>query len=176
MSMSLREQLLAAGLGTKKQAKQAEREQHQQRREQAPRAAAEQARAAEQAQAAKAARDQELNRKHREKAERKAKAAEVRQLIEQNRVPRIESDEYFNFIDGKKIHRIGVNAEARERIQRGEWKVVRYLGYHALVPADIAVKIHERDEHAVVKLDLNQGETDETDPYKEHKVPDDLMW
>jgi uncharacterized protein YaiL (DUF2058 family) len=173
MSMSLREQLLAAGLGTKKQAKQAEREQHQQRREQAPRAAEQ---AARQAQAAKEARDQELNRKHREKAERKAKAAEIRQLIEQNRVPRIESEEYFNFIDGKKIHRIGVNAEARERIQRGEWKVVRYLGYHALVPADIAAKIHERDEHAVVKLDLNQAEPDEADPYKDHKVPDDLMW
>ena len=175
MSMSLREQLLAAGLGSKKQAKQAEREQHQQRKDTGPALSA-QAKAAQQALSAKAARDAELNRKHREKAERKAKAAEIRQLIEQNRVPRIESEEYFNFIDGKKIHRIGVNAEARERIQRGELAVVRYLGFHALVPSEIAVKIGERDEHAVVKLDLKQGEVDENDPYKDHQVPDDLMW
>jgi hypothetical protein len=134
MSMSLREQLLAAGLGTKKQAKQANHEQHLQRKDKSlgtsPGAEA-RARAAQQAQAAKNARDQELNRKHREKAERRAKTAEIRQLIEQNRVPRIESDEYFNFIDGKKIHRIGVNGETRERIQRGELAVVRYIGFNA---------------------------------------------
>ncbi|HEX2495184.1 MAG TPA: DUF2058 domain-containing protein [Steroidobacter sp.] len=175
MSMSLREQLLAAGLGTKKQAKQAEREQHQQRKPGSTKPSL-QAGVAQQAQAAKAARDAELNRKHREKAERKAKAAEVRQLIEQNRVPRIESDEYFNFIDGKKIHRIGMNAETRARIHSGELAVVRYLGYHALVPAAIAEKIRERDEQAVVKLDLNQATQNENDPYKDYQVPDDLMW
>lgn len=175
MSMSLREQLLAAGLGTKKQAKQADRVQQQQRKDKAPQVSA-QAQAAEQAKAAKAARDQELNRKHREKAERKARAAEIRRLIEEHRVPRIESDEYFNFIDGRKIHRIGINPQTRERIQRGELQVVRYLAYHALVPADVAAKIRERDEHAVVKLDLGERASDENDPYKDHQVPDDLMW
>jgi uncharacterized protein YaiL (DUF2058 family) len=176
MSMSLREQLLAAGLGTKKQAKQAEREQHQQRREKSPPQPSPQQRAAQQAAAAKAARDAELNQKQREKAERKAKAAEIRQLIEQNRLPRIESEEYFNFIDGKKIHRIHVNAETRARIHSGELAVVRYLSFHALVPAAIAEKIRERDEHAVVKLDLDSKPVDESDPYKDYQVPDDLMW
>jgi uncharacterized protein YaiL (DUF2058 family) len=175
MSMSLREQLLAAGLGTKKQAKQAEREQHQHRKEKSPQPSAQQ-RAAEQAAAAKAARDAELNRKHREKAERKAKAAEIRQLIEEHRIPRIESEEYFNFIDGKKIHRIHVNAETRARIHNGDLAVVRYLSFHALVPAAIAAKIRERDEHAVVKLDLTAKQADENDPYKDYQVPDDLMW
>ena len=175
MSMSLREQLLAAGLGSKKQAKQADRERHQQRKDKTPQPPPQQ-RAAQEAQAAKAARDAELNRKHREKAERKARAAEIRQLIEQNRVPRIESEEYFNFIDGKKIHRIGVNAETRARIHSGELAVVRYLAFHALVPAAIAEKIRERDEHAVVKLDLKSSAVDENDPYKDYQVPDDLMW
>lgn len=172
MSMSLREQLLAAGLGTKKQAQQAEREEHRQRRSRSPAPAG----AAQQAQAAKAARDAELNRKREEKAQRKARAAEIRQLIEEHRAPRIESDEYFNFIDGKKIHRIGVNAETRAQIQSGALAVVRYLGFHALVPAAIAAKIRERDEHAVVPLDLKQEGPDESDPYKDYQVPDDLMW
>ncbi|HLS82687.1 MAG TPA: DUF2058 domain-containing protein [Steroidobacter sp.] len=176
MSMSLREQLLAAGLGTKKQARQAEREQHRERRDKRPAPSSAQPSAAQQAQAAKQARDQELNRKRQEKAERKARAAEVRQLIEQHRMPRIESDEYFNFIDGKKIHRIGVNPETRARIQSGELAVVRYLGFHALVPAAIAEKIRERDEHAVVRLNLQQDAPSEDDPYKDYQVPDDLMW
>jgi uncharacterized protein YaiL (DUF2058 family) len=175
MSMSLREQLLAAGLGTKKQAKQADREHHQQRRDRSPLPSPEQ-RATQQAAAAKAARDAELNQKQRDKAERKARAAEIRQLIEQNRVPRIESEEYFNFIDGKKIHRIHVNPETRARIHSGELAVVRYLSFHALVPAAIAEKIRERDEHAVVKLDLASKAVDENDPYKDYQVPDDLMW
>lgn len=171
--MSLREQLLAAGLGSKKQAKQAEREQHRERKEKQPSA---QEQAAQQARAAKASRDAELNRKHQEKAERKAKAAEIRQLIETHRLPRIESEEYFNFIDGRKIHRIGINAETRARIHSGELAVVRYLSFHALVPKAIAEKIRERDEQVVVKLDLNKPQADENDPYKDHQVPDDLMW
>ena len=80
------------------------------------------------------------------------------------------------FIDGKKIHRIAVNAETRERIQRSELAVVRYLGYHALVPAAIAEQIRERDPQAVVALDLNNPEPTEDDPYKDFQVPDDLMW
>lgn len=175
MSMSLRDQLLAAGLGTKKQAKQADRNHYQQRKDKTQQPSAETA-AAQQARAAKAARDQELNRKHREKAERKARALEIRQLIEQHRVPRIESDEYFNFTDGRKIHRIGVNPETRAKIQSGELVIVRYLAYHALVPADIAAKIRERDEHAVVKPEKSASTPTEDDPYKDYQVPDDLMW
>jgi uncharacterized protein len=175
MSMSLREQLLAAGLGSKKQVKQAERQQHEHRKDKSPQPSPQQ-RAAQEAAAAKAARDAELNRKQREKAERKAKALEIRQLIEQNRIPRIESEEYFNFIDGKKVHRIHVNAETRARIHSGELAVVRYLSFHALVPAAIAEKIRERDEHAVVKLDLSAKPAAEDDPYKDYQVPDDLMW
>lgn len=172
MSTSLRDQLLAAGLGTKKQAKQADRNQYQQRKDKTQQPSA----AAQQIQAAKAARDQELNRRHREKAERKARALEVRQLIEQHRVPRIEGDEYFNFTDGRKIHRIGVNAETRAQIQRVELVIVRYLAYHALVPADIAARIHERDEHVVVKPESSAPAPIEDDQYKDYQVPDDLMW
>jgi uncharacterized protein YaiL (DUF2058 family) len=64
MSMSLREQLLAAGLGNKQQAKKAEHEERQRARNKGAQEAKakEQQRLAE-AQAAKAARDLALNRK-----------------------------------------------------------------------------------------------------------------
>lgn len=176
MSMSLREQLLAAGLGTKKQAKQAEREQHQRSKNKAAIDAERQKRAAE-AQAAKAARDQELERKRQENAARKERWAQIKQLIEQHRIAKPESDEYFNFIDRGKVRRFPVDAALRARIIGGELILVRCEGRYDAVPKEIADRIGEREPRAVISLsNPEQNTVDENDPYKDYVVPDDLMW
>jgi len=185
MSMSLRDQLIQAGLVTEKQARQSEQQQRQQQRQQPqqsrkkPAPTPEQTLAAERAQAAKAARDQELNRQQREKADRKAKAAQIKQLIEQNRLPRIESEDYFNFIDRGKIKRMSVDNAMRGRLMSGDVAIVRFEGRFDFVPAETAARIRERDERAVMAFSGSAGEVaaaDADDPYKDHKVPDDLMW
>lgn len=187
--LSLREQLLAAGLGNKKQAKHAEQEQqrqHEQRRHE-QRQQPKKARSepppptpAQLAQAAKAARDKELNRKRREQVELRAKEAEIKQLIEQHKLPRIEAEdcEYYNFVHGKKIRRIAVDAQRREQIIAGTIFVVRYHGQSAVVPAEIAAKIRERDARAVVShtTEVPAGTAEADDPYKDFVVPDDLTW
>lgn len=136
--------------------------------------------AAQQAQAAKVARDQELNRKREEKAKRRAKLAEIEQIIEQNRVPRLETEDYYSFIDGKKIRRMSVDAERREKLTSGVLVVVRYKGHYAVVPKETAERIRERDENMVVPTaQTNESSAPETpaeDPYKDFVVPDDLMW
>ena len=83
MNTSLRDQLLAAGLVSSKQAKQAKQASQQEKQRQfhgkpapAPNTAA------QQAQAAKTARDQQLNRRRQEKAERRARLAQIELLIE----------------------------------------------------------------------------------------------
>lgn len=174
MSMSLREQLLAAGLGTKKQAKQAE--QHQ--RQQAKNKAAEEERrlAAQRAQAAKAARDQELNRQREIQAERRARHAQIKQLIEQHRLPKLESDEYYNFIDRQKVRRMCVDAARLAQIVSGEVVIVRCEGKYDVVPAEIAARIKERDERAVIAYKAEESTPAEDDPYKDFVVPDDLRW
>lgn len=175
MSMSLREQLLQAGLGSKKQAKQAEQQQRRQSRNK-PAESDERNQRAAQAQAAKAARDQELNRKRQENAERKARWAQIKQLIEQNRLPKIESDDYFNFIDRQKVRRMAVDAERRERIVSGELLIVRCEGRYDVVTAEVAERIREREPRAVVSLDASSPEAAQDDAYKDYVVPDDLMW
>ena len=136
--------------------------------------------AAQQAQAAKIARDQELNRKREEKAKRRAKIAEIEQIIEQNRVPRLETEDYYSFIDGKKIRRMSVDAERREKLTSGVLVVVRYKGHYAVVPKETADRIRERDENMVVPTAQTKEspapETTAEDPYKDFVVPDDLMW
>jgi len=186
MSLSLREQLLQAGLVTEKQAKQAERASGDQRHRQTkggkhkPPPPAPPARAAQQAQAAKLLRDQELNRKQQEKAERRARAAQLRQLVEQLRVSRPESDDYYNFVDGGKVRRIQVTPELRARIVAGTLVIVRYGDRYDLVPADVVERIREREPSAIVGSG-SSGATAasppaDDDPYKDFVVPDDLVW
>lgn len=179
MSMSLRDQLLKAGLVNEKQAKQATKQkQKQQRLEHKNQVDKDdsQRQAAEQAKAEKLARDQELNRQQQEKAEKKAKAAQIKQLIEGTRLPKLESDDYYNFVDAKKVKRIAVNDLIRDKLSRGSLAIVSYDGRYEIVPRDAAVKIQERDPRRVVLLNVQSQEPDEDDPYKDYVVPDDLMW
>lgn len=181
MNLSLRDQLLAAGLVSSKQAKKAEQEKHQQAKRQ-PNAAEEQKRAAQRAQnqahAAKVARDTELNRKRREQREHSTRLNEIRQLVEQHRLPPVQGDEYFNFVHKNKVRRIAVNAAMRAGIAQGTVFIVRYGGFYAPVTAEIAARVRERHADSVVSL----GAASEAaapaadDPYKDFAVPDDLIW
>jgi len=185
MSLSLREQLLKAGLVTEKQAKQAERatsgQQHRQAKggKRTPSPPPEPTKAAQQAQAAKLLRDQELNRKQQEKAERRARAAQLRQLVEQLRVPRPDSDDYYNFVDDGRIRRLPVTPDLRARIVAGTLCIVRSEGHYDLVPADVIERIRERDPGAIVAspaAGAAAAAPAEDDPYKDFVVPDDLTW
>jgi uncharacterized protein YaiL (DUF2058 family) len=205
MNSSLRDQLLAAGLVTEKQARQAaqqeQQRQAQQQRHRDPRKSQhpQQARPqhkqqqphqpqppqqptpkaeVQQAQAAKVARDKELNRRREDKAQRKARVAQIEQIIEQNRVPRLETEDYYSFIDGKKIRRMSVDAKRREQLTNRELVIVRYKGHYAVVPAEIAGRIRERDANMVVPYvqPPATAAAPVDDAYKDFVVPDDLMW
>jgi|KBSMisStaDraftv2_1062788.scaffolds.fasta_scaffold601517_2 uncharacterized protein YaiL (DUF2058 family) len=188
MSMSLRDQLIAAGLGTKKQAKEANQAKRPPPRHQ-PAPVSPEKLAANKAQAAKAARDQELNRRQQEKAAAKARRAEVKQLIEQYRLPPAASDEYFNFTDGNRLARLAVTPTMRAQLIAGTIVIVRYEGHYAAVPQEAAARIGERDEFAVVSHGSQSAVSkeepgskapapaaDQDDPYKDFVVPDDLVW
>jgi uncharacterized protein len=182
MSASLRDQLLQAGLVNEKQAKEAERQQQQQQqgRQRLPKQqrglASEQELAARQAQQAKAARDQELNRQQQQKADKKARLGQIRQLVEQSRLPKVDGDEFYNFVDDNIIRRIAADASMRERLRRGEVAIVRCDGGYEWVPAAVAARIRERDENAVIAHGTAAESAPTDDAYQAFAVPDDLMW
>jgi uncharacterized protein len=182
MSMSLRDQLLQAGLVNEKQAREAERREQQQLqgRQRLPKtqrsAPSEQQLATREAQQAKTARDQQLNRQRQDKAERKARLAQARQLIEQNRLPKPASEQYYNFVDGNKIRRIAADAAMRERLARGEIAIVHYDAGYEWVPATLVARIRERDPRAVVAEGVASESGRCDDAYQAFAVPDDLMW
>lgn len=181
MSNDLREQLMKAGLVSKGKAKhvklQQQHKQHLQKKGQKPVQTEAQTRAAQaQAHAIKVARDRELDRERQARADARARAAEITQLIEQNRLPVPEGDEYFNFVAEGKVRRIAVDAALRGKLARGQVVIVRHEGKSALVPADVAARIGERDASALIAYDTPAGSADADDPYKDFVVPEDLQW
>ena len=179
MSLSLRDQMLKAGLVNEKQAKQAGKEQKRQHRLE-KKGAVEiddtQRHAALKAMAEKQARDQELNRQQQENAERKAFVAQIRQLIEGARLPKLDSEDYYNFVDYKKVKRIAVNPVVRNKLVNGQLAIVKHGQGYEIIPRDVALKVQERDARRIVVLNLEAEEVKEDDPYAAFQIPDDLMW
>jgi uncharacterized protein YaiL (DUF2058 family) len=177
MSDSLREQLLKAGLVTNNKVKKANQADEQRRRRLKSGGATDvQPDAAQRGQAQKVARDLELNRRQQEKAQRRALRAQVEQLVEQARLPRLESDDYYSFVDGGRVCRVAVDAQRRKEICEGTLAIVRYRGHHEVVPAEAAQRIRERDENALIVREEDKKAAPEDDPYKDFVVPDDLTW
>lgn len=176
MSTSLRDQLLRAGLVNEKQAREAERQQRKQQRERQQLPKEQRATpgdseiASQRAQLAKTARDQELNRRQKEQADRRACHAQIEQLIEQNGLPRPQTDERYHFVDENRVRSIPADRAVRERLSRGEIAIVRGNEGYALVPAQTAARIRERDERAIVVFGISH------EGAPSDGVPDDLIW
>lgn len=179
MSLSIRDQLLKAGLVNEKQAKQAGKQQQKQQRL-VKKGQVEkddsQREAALKAQAEKLARDQELNRQQKEKADQKALAAQVKQLIESSRLPKLTTEDYYNFVDDKKVKRLSVNKLVRDKLSSGSLAIVRHGGGYEVIPREAALKIQERDPRRIVQLNTQTEAPDADDPYAAYQIPDDLMW
>ena len=179
MSLSLRDQLLKAGLVNQKQVSQTNKaEKKQKRMEHKGQVEIDdsQQRMAKEAMAEKAKRDQELNRQQQEKAEQKARAAQVKQLIEVSRLPKLTTEDYYNFVDDKKVKRLSVNKLMRDKLSSGSLAIVQHGGGYEVIPREAALKIQERDPRRVLLLNTQTEAPDADDPYAAYQVPDDLMW
>jgi uncharacterized protein YaiL (DUF2058 family) len=129
------------------------------------------------AQSAKLLRDQALDRQQQEKAEKKAKIAAVRQMIEQHRLTLADSGDPFHFVDGTKIRQIPVDAALRSRLVSGELVIVRYYGRYDIVPKVLIARLRDRDEQVIVAGGgAARPVADAEAQYPGFAVPDDLIW
>jgi len=178
MVSPLQEQLLKAGLVSSNQVKKAAKEKYQtsqQRDGTDP--TAEQIR---QAQQQKAESDRQRNLAQQQAREQKAQAAQIRQLIETQRLDRANGTASHQFVDRGKIKKIVLHEQQRAQLIRGTLAVVRLDERYELVPIATAQKIAQRDPGCVVVLNAlptsAAEDANETDPYADHPIPDDLMW
>ena len=169
--LTLQEQLLKAGLVTSKKAAKVERTAKKSRVQ------------AREARAAQLERDKQLSEQQKQAALAKEYKAQVKQLIEMNRITIANGDIGFNFTDGNLIKKIFVDKLTQAQLINGRLAIARLLvdnnseGEYAIIPASVADKIAQRDASSIVLHSaLSAEEQDEDDPYADFKVPDDLMW
>ncbi len=183
MANLFQEQMLKAGLVDSKQvnkAKQEKRKQNKQKRSTrgGKPEKTQQQQQIQQQQAEKRQRDQQLNEQRKRDAFQKSLAAQVRQLIDNNKVTLDENGVAYNFTDANKIKTLYMSESTRTNLTNGQLKVVRDNTNYAVVATEIAERIAERDADAIVPLNV-EVENDklvEDDPYADYQVPDDLIW
>lgn len=181
MGNSFQEQLLKAGLVSKKQVNKVKHEQRlqtqSQRKTNTPTADEGKLRAQRQL-AAKSERTRALNRQRDEEAGQKAAAAQLKQIIEQNRQPLGKGDIPYHFTDANKIKKLFVSQVMVEQLSQGRMAIVKLEGKYEVVPAALLPKIRERQAECVVAYNeaKPQGATDPDDPYAAFPIPDDYEW
>ena len=182
MAGSLQDQLLQAGLGDAKKAKQLDKEKRRAKRtarksKEAP--VDETREAAQRSRAEKAARDRELNRARDAQAQERAIAAQITQLIERHKISRRGGDVGFNFTSGRQIKKLYVTAVQQRQLSIGKVAIAQQGDQFELVPAPVAEKIAERDAQRVifcVETQSSELSVEEQEWYKDYEIPDDLMW
>ncbi|CVC82448.1 DUF2058 domain-containing protein [Serratia marcescens] len=176
--LTLQEQMLKAGLVTSKKMAKVQRTAKKSRVQ-----AREAREAVEENKKAQLERDKQLNEQQKQAALSKEYKAQVKQLIEMNRIVLAKGDIGFNFTDGNLIKKILVDKATQTQLINGRLAIARLVVEnrekceYAIIPASVADKIAQRDAASIVLHSaLSQEEQDEDDPYADFKVPDDLMW
>ncbi len=176
--LTLQEQMLKAGLvSSKKMAK-------VQRTAKKSRVQAREAReAVEENKKAQIERDKQLSEQQKQAALAKEFKAQIKQLIEMNRITLSRGDIGYNFTDGNLIKKIYVDKTTQAQLISGRLAIARLAtdnsaeSEYAIIPASVADKIAQRDaSYIVLRSELSEQAKDEDDPYADFVVPDDLMW
>lgn len=176
--LTLQEQMLKAGLVTSKKMAKVQRTAKKSRVQ-----AREAREAVEENKKAQLERDKQLSEQQKQAALSKEYKAQVKQLIEMNRISVSKGTVDFNFTDNNVIKKIAVDKTTQAQLISGRLAIARLVVAnkeeceYAIIPAGVADKIAQRDADSIVLNNvLSQTEQDEDDPYADFKVPDDLMW
>ena len=176
--LTLQEQMLKAGLVTSKKMAKVQRTAKKSRVQ-----AREAREAVEENKKVQLERDKELSEQQKHAALSKEYKAQVKQLIEMNRINISKGNIGFNFTDNNLIKKIVVDKVTQAQLISGRLAIARLVAdnhgesEYAIIPAIVADKIAQRDANSIVlNSALSQEEQDEEDPYADFKVPDDLMW
>ena len=184
---SLQDQLLKAGLVNEKKAKQAKkdkRKQNKQALKSKQPVIDENKEAVKKAQQEKFERDKALNKERQDQAQQKAIAAQIKQLIELNKIDRANGELAYNFEHNGKFKKIYVTKKLQDLLSIGQLAIVNVADGHEtrfeIVAKPVAEKIAQRDDKAVVLLNqkspTSETTSEEEDWYADYEIPDDLMW
>ena len=150
MGNPFQDQLLKAGLVNKKQVNKLKHEQRINRQQNTVENPSDESIKAKQELLAHEERNRELNRQHNEAMRQREKLAQVKQIIETNRLVRDDRGEPYYFTVGNKVKKLFVSDEMTNQLSRGQLAIVRLDNSYEIVTAKVANQIASRDKNAVV--------------------------
>jgi len=160
MSDSLREQMLKAGFKeTKAKNKPAHKKKKPARKEHKP----------SNPKAQKLANEEAI-------ASRKKIKAEIKTLIETNKIDETKGEIAHAYLVGKRIKQLFVNKESQEKLVSGEWVITRLNGSTYIIPASTSTLVLELNPEWVIIKPSEKSPDDAGDDYADFQVPDDLTW
>lgn len=169
--LSLQEQMLKAGLVNEKKLKKAKKSSKKSRvQNREAKAAAEATKLAQQE------RDKALNQERNNQELAKQIQAQIKQLIETNKIKDSNGEVKYNFTHDSKVKSLYINELSHTQLVKGQLTIAIVGEGYELIPTIVANKIKQRDESHLIEISHEEPEVDEDDPYKDFVVPDDLMW
>lgn len=170
--LTLQEQMLKAGLVNEKKLKKAKKGSKKSRMQ-----AREVKEAVEENKRAQQEKDQVLSTEQKEKRLNKEIQAQVKQLIDMNRIAQNDGDIKYNFTDGTMVKSIYVEPLIQSQLAKGILSIARYEESYVIIPTSVAKKIMLRDNDTIIEQNSKvEDQAEEDDPYADFVVPDDLMW
>ncbi|AOV16519.1 hypothetical protein BJI67_05030 [Acidihalobacter aeolianus] len=111
---------------------------------------------------------------HLDKATREA----VRRFLRENRVNGGEGETPYHFQEGAAVRKIWITSEQRQALTEGTLVIVPRNERYYVIDAALTEGLLGLDPKAeVIRADAQTGGDEEEDPaYKDHPIPDDLVW
>ncbi len=182
--MSLRDQLLKAGVATKKQHQQVRTQKRKQRKntnkitDQPMQKDIISGATQEQKD-----RDKTLNLQLEQMREKKSLEAQIKQLITSNAIEQKKGEKPFRFIHENKIKTLHFSDSQIDKIIHGNIAIASIkVDEYYLIPWQVAEKIEKKQASAIIVNNVkerqknSESESEPDDPYSDYEIPDDLMW
>lgn len=176
MAISLQDQLLKAGVASKKQANKAKADKRKKKGAKAPEENAQQLAQQQLEQQKKREKDKQLNLAREKERVLKANIAQARQIIESQRITiSKEAEIQHQFSHLKFVKSIYIDKPIQQQLFRGQLTIVFMDEKYWLIPTDQAHRVLALQAEWIVEMPKEE-KIEEDDPYADYQVPDDLMW
>ncbi len=109
-------------------------------------------------------------------AERKRIKAEIKTIIEAEKIDNTTGESSHSYVVGKRIKQMFVSDAIREKLVDGSLVITRLNGATYLVPAQTGEKVQALNPEWVVITPSSDNQSDDDEDYADYQVPDDLKW
>mgnify|MGYP006073874163 FL=1 len=181
---SLQDQLLKAGLTTKQKTRQAnsdKRKKNKQKRSGVEHEATLQEQVRQdlaKAKVDKLAKDTALNDEKKLQLNAKEQFLRIKQILDHHQIKNVFGDAIYNYTSDVKIKKLALDHDTHKALINGRLALCGLDDVTYIVTSETAEKLSKLDNNIIlVQNDKVEDEgLDESDPYADYQIPDDLMW